>query len=166
MADTGSAGSALDWGEWHESEERYLAHVGRVVVAGADLEYLLADLVTTLDPVDGRKAWGRSGDQLIQALRELAGRDAELNGICDALKSVVPKRNHVVHGLWDGPGASSSRTRPSHAVTKLVPYKKGASGLQVDSREWTEAELFALWVEIDALTNAVVVRLARERGAS
>ncbi len=87
--------------------------VGQVVLAATTLDYFTCHLIAvTLGDTD--KAWtdywAESGEKLIKGL-ELAGeQDARVKALVSPMKSVVQRRNQVVHGLWfldpeRGPGA-------------------------------------------------------------
>jgi hypothetical protein len=95
----------------HDPEQAQL--VGQVVLAATTLDYFTCHLIAvTLGDTDKawKDYWAQSGEKLIKGL-ELAGeQDERVKALVSPMKSVVQRRNQVVHGLWfvdpeRGPGA-------------------------------------------------------------
>lgn len=140
----------------HDNELATL--VGHVVLEATTLDYWICHLVATVlgdGPDQWRCYWGQTGQALIDGLERAGQHDERLARLVAPTKSVVLRRNQVVHGLWfldpeRGPGA--------YEIAR--PIRKSDDS---DERAVSLADLHQLRTDIRRLDDYVYVVLSTLR---
>ena len=140
-------------GSWMKSSSWSLAEViGHVVLETTLLDYWACHLIASkLGGSDEawRRYWGQSGRQLVDGLREAANYDERVAKAVDPYRSIVDRRNQVVHGLWFQDGE-----RPGlHEAVRPLQHTDGES----DDRMLSLEDLRKLRSDIKKVSDYVSV---------
>lgn len=122
-------------------------HIGYVVLEAAEVEDLIGELImirTGLNAPDPQ--WWASGETLVRAVERIG--DPSLQPIADEMRTLLPLRHSIVHGLFLGYG----RIR---MTMKRAKGKKGDAPSFDTAGEWTDEALADLARRFRALIPMV-----------
>jgi len=86
---------------WGPYPEDYCRELGRFAFVFADVEGVAGELILVHRglPDEDKGEWSRSGEQLINALRDCSGA-VDFQELCADLETLTKDRNLFMHGEW------------------------------------------------------------------